>query len=167
MATKYGVLLPQDGIALRGLFLIDPKGITRQITINDLPVGRSVEETIRLIKGAFSRSLFSRSVCFLSPCANKLTPFGSHVNSYSSFPIVSLLSPLRHLLAVADLNLENIFCDVCVVQHGRARRGLPGRLVARRQLGHDQALANREQGVLRQASCGQGQGGALRASTWV
>lgn len=55
MATKYGVLLPQDGIALRGLFLIDPKGITRQITINDLPVGRSVEETIRLIKGASSR----------------------------------------------------------------------------------------------------------------
>ena len=34
----------------RGLFLIDPTGIIRQITINDLPVGRSVDETLRVIK---------------------------------------------------------------------------------------------------------------------
>lgn len=33
-----------------GLFIIDPKGILRQITINDLPVGRSVEETLRLVQ---------------------------------------------------------------------------------------------------------------------
>jgi hypothetical protein len=33
-----------------GLFIIDPHGILRQITINDLPVGRSVDETLRLIK---------------------------------------------------------------------------------------------------------------------
>lgn len=38
------------GIALRGLFLIDPKGIVRHITINDLPVGRCVDETLRLVK---------------------------------------------------------------------------------------------------------------------
>jgi peroxiredoxin (alkyl hydroperoxide reductase subunit C) len=31
------------------LFLIDPHGVVRQITINDLPVGRSVDETLRLI----------------------------------------------------------------------------------------------------------------------
>ncbi|CAG2123553.1 unnamed protein product, partial [Medioppia subpectinata] len=41
--------LEESGIALRGLFIIDPKGIVRQITINDLPVGRSVDETLRLI----------------------------------------------------------------------------------------------------------------------
>lgn len=35
---------------LRGLFIIDDKGILRQITINDLPVGRSVEETLRLVQ---------------------------------------------------------------------------------------------------------------------
>jgi peroxiredoxin (alkyl hydroperoxide reductase subunit C) len=35
---------------LSGLFIIDPKGILRQITINDLPVGRSVEETLRLVQ---------------------------------------------------------------------------------------------------------------------
>ncbi|PFH53607.1 hypothetical protein AMATHDRAFT_79078 [Amanita thiersii Skay4041] len=50
ISRDYGVLIEDAGIALRGLFLIDPKGTLRQITINDLPVGRSVEETIRLIK---------------------------------------------------------------------------------------------------------------------
>ena len=50
VARDYGVLIEEDGVALRGLFIIDPKGILRQITINDLPVGRSVEETLRLVK---------------------------------------------------------------------------------------------------------------------
>ncbi|KAK4698561.1 hypothetical protein P7C70_g7712, partial [Phenoliferia sp. Uapishka_3] len=50
IARDYGVLLEDAGVALRGLFLIDPKGTLRQITINDLPVGRSVDETLRLIK---------------------------------------------------------------------------------------------------------------------
>ncbi|KAG8906759.1 cTPxI [Tulasnella sp. 417] len=50
IAKDYGVLLEDEGITLRGLFLIDPKGVLRQMTINDLPVGRSVEETLRLIK---------------------------------------------------------------------------------------------------------------------
>ncbi|KAJ7719442.1 thioredoxin-like protein [Mycena maculata] len=50
ISRDYGVLLEDEGIALRGLFIIDPKGILRQITVNDLPVGRSVEETIRLVK---------------------------------------------------------------------------------------------------------------------
>jgi len=50
ISRDYGVLLEDEGIALRGLFIIDPKGILRQITVNDLPVGRSVEETVRLIQ---------------------------------------------------------------------------------------------------------------------
>ncbi len=33
-----------------GMFLIDPKGTLRQITVNDLPVGRSVDETLRLLQ---------------------------------------------------------------------------------------------------------------------
>jgi len=49
ISHDYGVLL-EDGIALRGLFLIDPKGIVRHITMNDLPVGRSVDETLRVVK---------------------------------------------------------------------------------------------------------------------
>lgn len=34
----------------RGLFIIDPSGIIKHLSINDLPVGRSVEETLRLVK---------------------------------------------------------------------------------------------------------------------
>jgi len=48
--AKYGVLKDDEGIAFRGLFIIDPNGILRQITINDLPVGRSVDETLRLVQ---------------------------------------------------------------------------------------------------------------------
>ncbi|KLO09685.1 peroxiredoxin [Schizopora paradoxa] len=50
ISADYGVLIEEEGIALRGLFIIDPKGILRQITVNDLPVGRSVDETLRLVK---------------------------------------------------------------------------------------------------------------------
>ena len=50
VSRDYGVLLEDAGIALRGLFIINPEGIVRQITINDLPVGRSVDETLRLVK---------------------------------------------------------------------------------------------------------------------
>eukprot|EP00003_Mantamonas_plastica_P000104 TRINITY_DN1010_c0_g1_i1.p1 TRINITY_DN1010_c0_g1~~TRINITY_DN1010_c0_g1_i1.p1 ORF type:complete len:196 (+),score=69.46 TRINITY_DN1010_c0_g1_i1:237-824(+) len=50
MAKDYGVLIEDDGVALRGLFIIDPKGVVRQVTVNDLPVGRSVDETLRLVK---------------------------------------------------------------------------------------------------------------------
>ncbi|XP_032663210.1 peroxiredoxin-like [Odontomachus brunneus] len=50
ISAKYNVLLQDSGIALRGLFIIDTEGILRQLTVNDLPVGRSVEETLRLIR---------------------------------------------------------------------------------------------------------------------
>lgn len=49
IATAYGVLT-ESGLPLRGLFLIDDKGVLRQITINDFPVGRSVDETLRLVQ---------------------------------------------------------------------------------------------------------------------
>jgi alkyl hydroperoxide reductase subunit AhpC len=50
LSRDYGVLLEDAGVALRGSFIIDPNGILRQITINDLPVGRSVDETLRLLE---------------------------------------------------------------------------------------------------------------------
>ncbi|XP_029474348.1 peroxiredoxin-1 isoform X2 [Rhinatrema bivittatum] len=46
----YGIMHDVDGCTFRGLFIIDEKGILRQITINDFPVGRSVDETIRLVQ---------------------------------------------------------------------------------------------------------------------
>lgn len=50
ISTDYGVLLEDQGISLRGLFIIDSKGILRQIIVNDLPVGRSVDEVLRLVQ---------------------------------------------------------------------------------------------------------------------
>jgi len=50
ISRDYGVLIEEAGIALRGLFIIDPSGLVRQMSVNDLPVGRSVDETLRLIK---------------------------------------------------------------------------------------------------------------------
>ncbi|MCA8923706.1 MAG: peroxiredoxin [Planctomycetes bacterium] len=49
IATKYDVLLP-GGVALRGLFIVDPKGVVRHSTVNDLPVGRNVDEALRVIQ---------------------------------------------------------------------------------------------------------------------
>uniref|UniRef100_A0A8C9NR64 thioredoxin-dependent peroxiredoxin n=1 Tax=Serinus canaria TaxID=9135 RepID=A0A8C9NR64_SERCA len=50
ISKDYGVYLEDQGHTLRGLFIIDNKRILRQITMNDLPVGRSVDETLRLVQ---------------------------------------------------------------------------------------------------------------------
>ena len=50
IARSYGVLKEDAGIPFRGLFIIDRNQILRQITVNDLPVGRSVDETLRLVQ---------------------------------------------------------------------------------------------------------------------
>jgi len=62
ISKKYGVLKEDEGIAFRGLFVIDGQGNLRQITINDLPVGRSVEETLRLVQ-AFQFTDVNGEVC--------------------------------------------------------------------------------------------------------
>ena len=48
ISRAYGVL-HDDSVALRGLFLIDRDGIVRHATINDLPLGRNVDEALRMI----------------------------------------------------------------------------------------------------------------------
>lgn len=49
IAEMYGVLIPEEGIAYRGLFLIDQKGTVRHQVVNDLPLGRSVDEALRML----------------------------------------------------------------------------------------------------------------------
>ncbi|KAJ3395725.1 Peroxiredoxin TSA1-B, partial [Chytridiales sp. JEL 0842] len=54
ISNDYGVLIDHgedNGVSLRGTFIIDPKGVIRHISINDLPVGRSVDEVLRLVEG--------------------------------------------------------------------------------------------------------------------
>jgi len=48
IARDYGVLV-NDSVALRGLFLIDKEGVLRHSLINDLPLGRNVDEAIRVL----------------------------------------------------------------------------------------------------------------------
>jgi peroxiredoxin (alkyl hydroperoxide reductase subunit C) len=48
IASSYGVLLP-GGVALRGTFLIDKAGNIRSAHVNDLPLGRNVDEALRLV----------------------------------------------------------------------------------------------------------------------
>lgn len=62
ISKDYGVYLEHLGHSLRGLFIIDGNGIVRQITMNDLPVGRSVDETLRLVQ-AFQYADSHGEVC--------------------------------------------------------------------------------------------------------
>ncbi|MEG6584719.1 peroxiredoxin [Dendrosporobacter sp. 1207_IL3150] len=50
VARDYGVLIEEEGIALRGLYIIDPDGILRYQVVTDLSVGRSIEETLRVLQ---------------------------------------------------------------------------------------------------------------------
>lgn len=49
ISRDYGVLLENDGVAFRGLFLIDKNGVIQHMVVNNLPLGRSVEETLRMV----------------------------------------------------------------------------------------------------------------------
>jgi len=57
ISYDYGVLLEKDGVALRGTFIIDPNGILKYSVVHDLNVGRSVEETIRVLDALQSGGL--------------------------------------------------------------------------------------------------------------
>jgi peroxiredoxin 2/4 len=50
VSRDYGVLIENKGIALRGLFVIDPEGVLRYKVVHDLNIGRSPEETLRVIQ---------------------------------------------------------------------------------------------------------------------
>ena len=48
ISRQYGVLLDM-GVALRGTFLIDKEGVVRHAVVNDLPLGRSIDEALRMV----------------------------------------------------------------------------------------------------------------------
>ncbi|WP_163369258.1 redoxin domain-containing protein, partial [Enterobacter hormaechei] len=45
----YGIEHPEAGVALRGSFLIDKEGVVRHQVVNDLPLGRNIDEMIRMV----------------------------------------------------------------------------------------------------------------------
>jgi len=83
VAAKYGIL--KDGVALRGLFLIDDEGIVQHATINNLAVGRSVEETLRTIM-AFQHAKTTGAVCPADwrPGDDDMKPDVSGLKSYAA-----------------------------------------------------------------------------------
>jgi alkyl hydroperoxide reductase subunit AhpC len=88
ISRSFGVLVEDEtddlfGAALRGLYIIDDKGIIRSFTINDAPVGRSVDETIRLIK-AFQYADMHGEVCPANwkPGGNTIKPDQDKKNEY-------------------------------------------------------------------------------------
>ncbi|MCH9621803.1 MAG: Alkyl hydroperoxide reductase C [Chlamydiia bacterium] len=50
ISRSFGVLKEDEGVSYRGLFLIDKEGIVRHMLINDLPLGRNVDEALRILK---------------------------------------------------------------------------------------------------------------------
>ncbi len=57
VARQYGVLVEESGQALRGLFIIDPEGILRYQVVHDMNIGRSVDETLRVLQALQSGGL--------------------------------------------------------------------------------------------------------------
>jgi peroxiredoxin (alkyl hydroperoxide reductase subunit C) len=51
VSADYGVLVEDEGVALRGLFIIDPAGILQYVVVHNLNIGRSVDETLRVLEG--------------------------------------------------------------------------------------------------------------------
>ncbi len=54
ISIDYGVYMSKEGISLRGLFILDRQGIIRHQTVNDLPIGRCVEEVLRTLDALIS-----------------------------------------------------------------------------------------------------------------
>lgn len=50
ISREYGVLVEEEGIALRGLFIVDPDGVLRYQVVHDLNIGRNVDEVLRVLK---------------------------------------------------------------------------------------------------------------------
>jgi len=57
LAASFGVLEKNEGVALRATFVVDPQGIIRHVTVNDLTVGRNPQETLRILDALQSDEL--------------------------------------------------------------------------------------------------------------
>jgi peroxiredoxin (alkyl hydroperoxide reductase subunit C) len=63
LSRRYGVLLGDDTVALRGLFLIDAAGTVRHALVNDLPIGRSIDEALRTLDAVIFVETHGDEVC--------------------------------------------------------------------------------------------------------
>jgi lipoyl-dependent peroxiredoxin subunit C len=49
LSSALGILHSEEGVALRATYIVDPEGVIRWVTVNDLSVGRNVDETLRVL----------------------------------------------------------------------------------------------------------------------
>jgi peroxiredoxin 2/4 len=63
ISAAYQVLDREQGFALRGLFIIDPQGILQHLSINNPSVGRSVDETLRILQAIQHTQCHPQEVC--------------------------------------------------------------------------------------------------------
>ena len=59
LAREYNILVEDEGIALRGLYIINPEGVLQYAVVHDLNIGRSVDETLRVLQGLQTGGLCS------------------------------------------------------------------------------------------------------------
>ncbi len=59
LAAKYNILVEEANIALRGLYIINPEGVLQYAVVHDLNIGRSVDETLRVLQGLQTGGLCS------------------------------------------------------------------------------------------------------------
>ena len=57
LSEALGILHKKEGVCLRATFLVDPEGVIRWVSVNDLSVGRSVDETLRVLDALQSGEL--------------------------------------------------------------------------------------------------------------
>jgi len=76
ICKKYGVYIKEEGLALRGTFIIDPKGILKAYEIHDNSIGRNTEELLRKVKAAQFVEEHGDEVCPVNwtPGRNTLKP---------------------------------------------------------------------------------------------
>ena len=63
ISSKYGVLIPEEGLALRGTFIIDPEGHLKTLEIHDNGIGRSGKELMRKLQAAQFVHKYGDQVC--------------------------------------------------------------------------------------------------------
>jgi len=121
IASRYGVLV-DGGVSLRGLFIIDPRGVVRQVTLNDLPVGRNVDETLRLVQ-AFQFTDEHGEVCpanwrpgakTMVADTNKSKKYFAAVAETGSVTCVSEQAELEQVLRTDKLVVIDFFAPWCM-----------------------------------------------------
>jgi len=63
ISRYFGVYIPDEGLALRGTFIIDPKGVLKAYEVNDNSIGRNAEELLRKLRAAIYVSKHKTEVC--------------------------------------------------------------------------------------------------------